>query len=1388
MLQRPMAPANNSPAMLAASQAFTGSQGQQSRLAAGAAAQALRSMSPVSTPVGQIQTRRMVQRQNSMSSVQGTPRGRSRGDNLVRRGSSSSMTERTFRAESPGRPSTSGGLPSSRQSQPPVPPLPQTYADVPAIPKKSQRRSASIDDIQLRKNNQRQAMERHSLAVAPTSKPAVDPAFAAAKRVSTGANPQLSRTDSQNSMHFSYPGRAKSPPPQKQKFDSPRSQVAHQTRPAAPSRGISDSEARTIQQDLTQTAQQPVKKKKKREGPLTEGSRLQTGTMGHKPVVTQLAPGPPSPISPADSRGSDSESDPRAQARRAQRASGVLAKQPSVVREDWEGELEDTPSSPIDASPVPTRGAPSKRQTAEANVSRKIEQADSAQPPQHLGVSSAARKPSLSPSRSARFSSRLSSDMAQGQKHEPLPRSVSPRKPALKTSNSPQILPVDKQRAREPSLTPSDMTDISADSAPRRKKATHVKFDNHPEIVGAAAESGSPSTPQIVSPQHKEKDRRWFGKKPTRVVLDEDSDGEDAMKPRPQLPTFGSVRNGRRNEVESSLRQPVASSPSSSSSSSVSLDTRPTTMDTSISSDHALGGLLTRDREQKRVAGQQPLAPEVTSVEGTGLHSDNESVYSQDNHNYVEPPVQTFSAYQQATTQEETASHPLSNVDNAADVPTIALQPATPGIEEEPKHKDQWLVEVPGGFPSAYSEVTVAAPQTEVAASRQAEPDPVSSTSVYQPSWQDDAQARYDIMPAIQEEESDKDSIYSDAEEDMDGDGFGSINAIVRSPVLASPTAHSSPPASPVTAAPQRDVERESEQIPSDWNDVGARWKVHRESLQRAALQPAPEIVEKHAPPPTHQAAQKATSSRTQKKAASPVPTAKSTPKATQPAAPTGAVRAARASAQPGSRQSMRPEPKGVPAPTLRARAGSFEDPNPTMRSSMRNSAGPPPSNEAPRPKKSSMRHSAAPTAPVAASPQYQAPATLQKKNLRNSAPPPARTALPPVNNESDSESSFKKRRRARANERSAQGMRRSMRAGREAEPVSPAQAREVARPQAVQPQSPVDRRALSPGGGQSSMRMTMRGSMDNTPTMRGNQNNGPTMRGNQNNGSAKRSSSLFGRKRDAKSPTRPMSAMGFGRSRTADSDDEGDRRPNRTYKSRFSNSSDEEVDLPPVRGIPRRNRDDDSTDLEDSSDEERTRGKKAAPRKKTSVATPSSPQVPDRPTSPVSPGEKKKRGFFGRMKKGKDETDGPTGNEPQPAANGNSRTTTGARQNANTVSASMGAEAQKEALMEQARRKLEASGEISKSTRPTSPTGKLQRRVTPSRTMSDSWPLPGNVPEYGTTDGRPVTSDGANPRPGIRDHQRSSDTAVQESGEGQEKGAKKKKFGLLRRAFGMKN
>lgn len=1509
--------------MLAASQAFNTTAAGQKKLAQGAAAAALRTMSPTPTPVGQIQTKRMMERHSSVGASSNDQRGRARPNNMMRRNSSSSMTERTFREPSPARPASSSGMPPPRQQQPPVPRLPANYTNVPPVPKKSQRRSASIDDIGMRRNNaayQGQPQPNNSARGLSNTRVVSNPALAAAaaaKKVTAPQNaPTLSRSDSNNSVNFSYPGRARplSPPPQKQFPDSPRQEAPSSRVPRSPvlANAISQTEALHIQRELVQASQQPVKKRKKRDGPLNEGSHFQAGTTGARPVVHPLEPGPQassdmdddyeyersrnrargtgqashlpsSPTSPDHNQTSDSDSaTDQVKARRALRASGALQKQPSVVREDWEGEQEDIPSSPMQPSPQPrigsrrrqpqTTSTPRGAETSATSSRMGQDQRESVTTPQSL-TAPQERKPSLSPSRSARFSNRLSSDITQGQKHNPPPRSVSPRKPALKHAPSPQGLSVD--RARDSSQSPSENTDASYDRKPRAKKSAHVSFDSQPAVVGIAAEPDPQliaESPVVASPQYREQPRKWYAlttKKPRREFSD-DSDDEDTMAPRPQLPVFGSVRN-RRNEQDSSSNQPTVS-PSSSSSSSDSSGTTPTTMNTSVSSDHAIGGLLSRDQDQRKAANMAPRS-QVWSAEVQQPKKAVEDSRLRSSDRQSPPPV---------VTQQRTGFVDSGKANGG--LPSIAVQPATPGVEEMSKPNDQWLVEVPGGFPSIYAAATTQPAQTQsvqtpsIYATAPNDTSPQQYVNHYQ-------QERSERMGSIQEEESDHDSVYSDAAEEMsDGDGFGSIAAIVHSPV-ASPPAQSPEYESPAPAAPQRNVERESDRGDDAWQNAGARWKGLAESAKRTSLQPSAPIVERssqqsvptyaverqvYSPPtstesspstPYENLAYHAVTTESDYEEHQPERQLRQQPRQQSTQQPTQ---------QPTFKKSMRATtPEITASNTLQNSklSGSGDFAPKTMRNSMRNSGTVAPRDDAPRAIRSSMRDAGAdasredaprpmrssmrdagtsgvnssredgpktmrsslreapvstrqdglkplrgsmrepatgtrersPQAPRAAIPARSSSgasaaallaaknppttrATLQKKNLQTASAP--RTALPPVHNDSDSESSFKKRRRAKAsaNDTGRYSMRRSMR-----EDASPPPANVNRR--AIRSLSPVQRRPFSPPNDQPAMRSTMRGSVGSTDA--------PAFRSQD---TAQRSSSLFGRKKDARSdarsPTRLTSLRIGSTSRIADSDDDRSSRP-KAFKSRFQSASDDEGDLRPVRGIPGKTKDDDSTDLEDSSDEEKP--KKGSLLKKLSLTTQTPPGAAvERPASPTSPDAKKKRSFFGRLRKNKDETaDGEEGEEGENLTNGHeepAKNKKKQKQSANSAALGFSTDAEKEALIEQTRRKLEAAKDeqvmpqeptpqpVTTQAAPEAETG--QRRMVLERHKSDSWPL---VPKITPDDERPYTADGEVTRPNLQRNS-SSGTPSSPGDSSLGKSGKKKRFPLLRKAFGLKD
>ncbi len=698
-------------AQSAAAQAFLASRPSSTNLSSSAAAAALRSMSPKPVPVNQVQTKRMIQRQTSTSSNgSGRP-------GLQRQNSSGSMTERTFRSPSPNRPSTS----SNRDNAPPVPPIPRTYRSPPPLATRSDKRSSSMEPpprvlSPTLRNPAGRGTSLDRRGVTPPSHKTI-----AQRNTALSDINELERSDSRNSTNFSYPLSAKPNSPPAQQSPLLQSRWA----PGQSQNGISASEAEGVRQGVTDSAQTPVKKKKKKVvSGAAEGSHLSSGTMAtrttvgptesaapprveqsiyayepqqepvkkkkKKVVSAPAAPEPQArPTSPGYSSGSDVDSTPDKTTKRTQRASGVLNKQPSVVREDWEGEQGDSQatiannnqSSPAQISPSTVR---SKKPSTGANVSRKIDEPVETKPvtqfaptlavevptptldmpsatgqQSHLkgfldvgkSASQPTRQASLSPSRSkTRFSAQLSSDLSAERKHEPLPRSVSPAKSALK-HHSPSPVgasPIDGNVPgawRRASTTPSEASDNTSmaseqglTSVPKKKKSVRVSFEEDPEVVGASPNSTT-NSPAIANPQPQSK-KGWFGlgKKNTLLgTIPAEDDMEEVMKPRPMLPSFGSVRKNR-DGTEQRTSSATYDAVTALSSSEASTASTVPTMDTSVSSDHAIGGILAQEKARTAQSTSiyadelaQPIPPEVTSVEGSGYHSDTSaSIYSQD--------------------------------------------------------------------------------------------------------------------------------------------------------------------------------------------------------------------------------------------------------------------------------------------------------------------------------------------------------------------------------------------------------------------------------------------------------------------------------------------------------------------------------------------------------------------------------------------------------------------------------------------------------------------------------------------------------------------------------------------------------------------------------------
>lgn len=966
------------------------------------------------------------------------------------------------------------------------------------------------------------------------------------------------------------------------------------------------------------------------------------------------------------------------------RAGTGLAKKPSIVREDREREEEedDTPTRPkpaeslprlntqtgtartISPTPLPHsqagRGHGRAQALASAAFAEGRQHTRSASQPAPSPTDSptaitgvglvskdsiqANRVQSVSPARTTHFATSPDNLIV---KHQPPPRSISPRKSALKHSNSPRGPSPACEMLSEGS---NASTAVCDELAIPRKKANRVSFDETNVVVGSAAAPTSAESPTVQSPQTK---KPWYsislGKKKETAVVDDD---DEVMKPRPALPSFGSVREKKntREIEERPLVKPAERTESKPSLPSPPLFTTPAPTVTDFplgqSNDHMVGAILSQDASSRNEANisksREPLPPQVTSVEGTGYHSDTDSSdYSLnakpdlgtagvksfkrspedvnvDSHEELVSPMPEPKVEEREddppTPTATSAPNPLEETNG--EIPEIAVVHPTPTLEGTQSRRE-WP-DMPGAWDNSDSdnqqEEIVPTPvshhsiEPTPAAMGIAEPAP----TVHEPELLvvgDIAVHNAPSTPAIIEEAEESDaSVYSDANEDFEDleGGFLSLDAVVESPIVNSAAPGFTIPSSPESPTPMSTKERAYRESglskKSSEPDLGEGWDKAQEywsglsadrkrQLELEAQKEAEdsgsdtEVEVKPAPKP-------------KKKKKQVVAVVQPGSSATMTKAQLALNNERRYMIQPGSkagpnghpslRTSMRTEPQATGADTHMRKSMRGGD---SMRGSLR---GPPQSVE----RKGSLQKKHRPISLPAQ--EIKADPAAVKKHIRNlseasaaAAPAAAKRDLaPPVlrrKTSADSDSSFKRTRPST----DGPNFRRSMRNSGE-ESVG-------GNPQSPPKSSRFSLRSLSPTGSalrrpfnsaappialsQTHMRNSMRQSSDTTPSLR------TRMPGFGKSGGSKASKQ--------KAPQRT--------SRFADSSDEEDDRP--AFRSRFNDSSDEDEPVTrstvmprsmrsqpvsaPVRGIPKRAgaEDGDSSDLPDSDDEKPSGG-----------------------------------------------------------------------------------------------------------------------------------------------------------------------------------------------------
>lgn len=737
-----------------------------------------------------------------------------------------------------------------------------------------------------------------------------------------------------------------------------------------------------------------------------------------------------------------------------------------AVPDGWPAVVpEDEPAVDTDADTAHSQ----EREARLASLSLTIDHTETAAARQ--SVPSAEQEPaqqlhlrqSSSPGRSARFAKLLSVTAAGDQVHEPPPRSVSPAKSALKHGRGNSLSP-DREvevagRIIQPPSVTSDGTSVASDEGSRigvRKRPVKVSFDDEAEIVGVASPPTSPENLTPESPTEKHKSRRgWFGvgkkKSSPSDYTAGHNDFEEVMKPRPALPSFGSVRGNREAGPSSPTIQEFSDNESSSSSES----NVPVGPGTSFSHDHAFGGMLPT---VQRKDTQPPHG--VDSLQRKSVTGETPS------QGLVGREVKPERVPVAGVTEQGAYSGGDSNI-----VPTIAVEPATPQEEKQSSSLEQYRI--PGGFPQSGSNRNV----KTIAATHEAKP--VAS-----------AVPKLDDMDT---EGESGDSIYSDAAEDIEGDGFGSINAIVDGRTT------------PRTSAPLETSEsREATPKPTKEPAVV-------DSHSRDVTDQTVDEFRSETPTQASFSGQFPVSAPNEAAVGSPLPSSPTQSTVHAPSMQHGAVR---------------PQPKWQGAMSIDTQE-------------ILQAQEPPWSSNSTSPKTDKGKPRAVSLGPAfQVSPAF--PSTLRQT----------------LSNGSNSSSSFKRTSPLSPRGDGPRTMRQTMRAGKGHE--------------AVRAESPNEYRPRSSGSTKGTMRTTLRGPLP----------------GNERY-------SFFPTKKKAQWSGKSPLKLTRG-SRFDDSDDEESGAQSQFFRSRFADSSDEDEPgsnaLRPVRGIPRRQGtyDGDSTELEDSSEEDR--------------------------------------------------------------------------------------------------------------------------------------------------------------------------------------------------------
>ncbi|RKU41735.1 hypothetical protein DL546_005165 [Coniochaeta pulveracea] len=633
-----------------------------------------------------------------------------------------------------------------------------------------------------------------SLVYDPNSRrmvPRVDPYVAEQDAHGSFAKParkKKSKQISQTGSHLSQGtmGRTKTAPEAAATYAAASHRVAHQQQPESTHATLQTRHVPAEQRRIPRESQQVEYEEASNQPVPTEIiSEEGPDMVEEEPAVKSLIASPRSETTRAqqhraaepESIAQESLEDQVVSAPRDRRVIDGLRRQPSVVKEESEPDsdededmrdAEQTVSAALDA--VPTRQKVYGSQLQQTNlVPVSKPRAVSLQPQQTPGVQRL-RSLSTSPTRTARFGG-VQSNLSV--KHSPPARSVSPRKSAMKHSVSPSR----GGHEIDDSISESSSgVNRPEEGSVSRKKSVRVSFDDDSmTVVGQSPVQALGDSPVSASPQQAGR-RPWYSnigrsKKQEFVALDED----EIMKPRPVLPSFGSVRDKKPRDATTGeegrplvrpAAEPVVSPPLTTAPSPVTtpeplppvphvseeLDVETTyLMSTDSGTGHSAGNTPSELDKTKIPANtsrfREPLPPVVTSVEGSGYLSDSSTSSEEEEGNGI-PLAQTTSQVEgerfstpepEPTVQKQevgsadllAATHPNVPVQETMSSPGVPQETSTVSEQGEAVEHDvptisisqptpqlggpsaHYFGGVPGGFPEDESEASTPAQELD---------------------------------------------------------------------------------------------------------------------------------------------------------------------------------------------------------------------------------------------------------------------------------------------------------------------------------------------------------------------------------------------------------------------------------------------------------------------------------------------------------------------------------------------------------------------------------------------------------------------------------------------------------------------------------------------------